>query len=66
MPEDAPPNGDAPSPRPVRVSAWGGRKARCRGSARNLTDLITRAGVLNLANLARKGLHIGPTGWATA
>jgi hypothetical protein len=45
---------------------WGGRKARCRGSARNLTDLITRAGVLNLANLARKGLHIGPTGWATA
>lgn len=45
---------------------WGGRRARCRGPERNLTDLITRAGVLNLANLARKGLHYGPTGWATA
>ena len=45
---------------------WGGRRARCRGPERNLTDLITRAGVLNLANLARKGLHDGPTGWATA
>ena len=45
---------------------WGGRKARCRGSERNLTDLLTRAGVVNLANLARKGLRFGPTGWAIA
>ena len=45
---------------------WGGRRARCRGSERNLTDLLTRAGVVNLANLARKGLRFGPTGWAIA
>ena len=45
---------------------WGGRKARCRGRARILTDLITRAGAVNLANLAVRGLHIGPTGWAIA
>ena len=45
---------------------WGGRRARCRGLERNLTDLLTRAGVVNLANLARKGLRFGPTGWAIA
>lgn len=45
---------------------WGGRKARCRGQERNLTDLLTRAGVINLANLARKGLRLNPTGWVTA
>lgn len=45
---------------------WGGRRARCRGPERNLTDLLTRAGVINLANLARKGLRFGPTGWAIA
>jgi hypothetical protein len=45
---------------------WGGRRARCRGPERNLTDLLTRAGVINLANLARKGLRYGPTGWAIA
>lgn len=45
---------------------WGGRRARCRGTERNLTDLLTRAGVVNLANLARKGLRFGPTGWAIA
>jgi hypothetical protein len=28
--------------------------------------LLTRAGVVNLANLARKGLRLGPTGWAVA
>ena len=33
---------------------------------RNLTDLLTRAGAVNLANLARKGLRFGPTGWAIA
>jgi len=26
---------------------WGGRKARCRGSARILTDILTRASVIN-------------------
>lgn len=45
---------------------WGGRKARCRGQERNLTDLLTRASVINLANLARKGLRSGATGWVTA
>jgi hypothetical protein len=45
---------------------WGGRKARCRGQARILTDVITRAGAVNLANLAARGLHSTPTGWATA
>ena len=45
---------------------WGGRKARCRGQARILTDVITRAGTVNLANLAVRGLHRTPTGWAIA
>jgi hypothetical protein len=45
---------------------WGGRRARCRGQARILTDVITRAGVVNLANLAVRGLHLTPTGWAIA
>ena len=45
---------------------WGPRKGRCPGPERNLTDLLTRAGVVNLANLARKGLRLGPTGWAVA
>lgn len=45
---------------------WGGRKARCRGQARILTDVISRAGAINLAALAVRGLHITPTGWATA
>jgi hypothetical protein len=46
--------------------AWGGRRARCRGQARILTDVITRAGAVNLANLAARGLHFTPTGWAIA
>ena len=45
---------------------WGGRRARCRGLECNLTDLLTGAGVVNLANLARKGPVIRPTGWAIA
>jgi hypothetical protein len=43
---------------------WGGRQARCRGTARILTDALTRAAVLNLARLATLGLHHPPTGWA--
>ena len=44
----------------------GGRQARCRGEARILTDAFTRAGAVNLANLAVRGLHFTPTGWAIA
>ena len=40
---------------------WGARKARCRGHARILTDILTdiltRASVINLARLATLGLH---------
>jgi hypothetical protein len=43
---------------------WGGRKARCRGTARILTDVLTRAAVANLARLAVLGLRHAPTGWA--
>ena len=39
---------------------WGGRKARCRGHARILTDILIRASVINLARLATLGLHHGP------
>jgi IS5 family transposase len=46
--------------------AWGGRKARCRGLDRVMTDVKTRAGVLNLARLAALGLCWGETGWAIA
>ena len=46
--------------------AWGGRRARCRGQARILTDVITRAGAVNLANLAARGLRFTPAGWAIA
>ena len=46
--------------------AWGGRRARCRGRARILTDVLTRAGAINLANLAARGLRLSPTGWAIA
>lgn len=45
---------------------WGGRKARCRGQKRILTDILTRASAINLARLATLGLHHGPTGWAIA
>ncbi len=43
---------------------WGGRKARCRGQTRILTDILTRAAVLNLARLAVLGLRRTSTGWA--
>jgi hypothetical protein len=45
---------------------WGGRKARCRGHKRILTDILTRASAINLARLAALDLHQGPTGWAIA
>jgi hypothetical protein len=45
---------------------WGGRHARCRGRARILTDVLTRAGAVNLARLAVRGLHFTPGGWAIA
>lgn len=46
--------------------AWGGRKARTRGRARILTDVITRAGAINLDRLAGLGLQYQPGGWAIA
>jgi hypothetical protein len=45
---------------------WGGRKARCRGQKRILTDILTRASAINLARLATLGLQHGATGWAIA
>jgi DDE family transposase/transposase-like protein DUF772/uncharacterized protein DUF1067 len=45
---------------------WGGRKARCRGHKRILTDILTRASAINLARLATLGLHHKATGWAIA
>jgi hypothetical protein len=44
--------------------SWGGRKARTRGKARILTDVLTRAAVLNLARLGVLGLRHEPSGWA--
>jgi hypothetical protein len=43
---------------------WGGRQARVRGKQRILTDVLTRASVVNLARLATLGLHSRPSGWA--
>jgi DDE family transposase/uncharacterized protein DUF1067 len=45
---------------------WGGRHARCRGHKRILTDIMARAGAINLARLATLGLHHGTEGWAIA
>jgi hypothetical protein len=45
---------------------WGGRKARCRGQKRILTDILTRASAINLARLATLGLHQSTDGWAIA
>jgi hypothetical protein len=45
---------------------WGGRNARCRGHKRILTDILARAGAIDLARLATLGLHHGATGWAIA
>ena len=44
--------------------SWGGRRARTRGQPRILTDVLTRAAVLNLARLGVLGLHHEPSGWA--
>jgi hypothetical protein len=44
--------------------AWGGRKARTRGKARILTDILARAAVLNLARLGVLGLRHETGGWA--
>lgn len=46
--------------------AWGGRKARCRGRIRILTDTLARAAALNLARLAVLGLHHHTSGWTLA
>jgi hypothetical protein len=46
--------------------AWGGRKARCRGTERILTDVLTRAAAVNLARLSALGLHRSQAGWAVA
>lgn len=43
---------------------WGGRKARCRGHKRILTDILARAGAINLARLATLGLQHRTEGWA--
>lgn len=43
---------------------WGGRRARCRGIERIRTDVLARAGAINLARLAVLGLRWAPTGWA--
>jgi hypothetical protein len=42
--------------------SWGGRKARCRGHKRILTDILARAGAINLARLATLGLQHETTG----
>jgi hypothetical protein len=44
--------------------ARGARRARCRGTARVLTDVVHRAAALNLARLAALDLHNTPTGCA--
>jgi len=44
--------------------SWGGRRARTRGTARILTDVLSRAAVLNLARLGVLGLRHQPGGWA--
>ena len=41
----------------------GGRRARCRGVARVLTDFTTRAAAINLARLATLGLYHDTTTW---
>jgi hypothetical protein len=46
--------------------SWGGRRARCRGTERILTDALTRAAAVNLARLSTLGLSSSPLGWAIA
>ena len=43
---------------------WGGRKARVRGSARVLTDVVTRAATVNLARLDVLGVRWDGARWA--
>lgn len=45
---------------------WGGRRARCRGKQRILTDVLHRGAALNLSRLAVLGLRLEPAGWAVA
>lgn len=45
---------------------WGGRKARCRGTARIATDVDTRAAAINLARLAILGVGFDGTRWAAS
>ncbi|MGH9003010.1 MAG: IS1182 family transposase [Acidimicrobiia bacterium] len=49
----------------VRV-AWGGRKARTRGTARIATDVDTRAAAVNWARLATLGAFMADGRWAAA
>ena len=49
----------------VRVK-WGGRNARCRGTARITTDVITRAAAVNWARLATLGVSFTDGKWMTA
>lgn len=49
----------------VRV-AWGGRKARTRGTQRVATDVDTRAAAVNWARLATLGLGMVDGRWAVA
>ncbi len=51
---------------PFTRRPWGGRKARCRGQKRILTDILARASAINLARLATLRLHRGTAGWAIA
>jgi hypothetical protein len=44
----------------------GGRKARTRGTARVLTDFVTRAAAVNLARLSVIGVKPGHLGWQRA
>ena len=39
---------------------WGGRNARCRGHKRILTDILARAGAVNLARLAARACTTQP------
>lgn len=49
----------------VRVK-WGGRNARCRGTARVTTDVITRAAAVNWSRLATLGVSFVDGRWTPA
>ena len=42
---------------------WGGRKARMRGLARVVSDLVTRAAVVNFDRLSVLGVHWDGAAW---